>query len=163
MSRHHKVQCTWPVANLELWMEGGAWGAEKLINGPAPSSVRDTSEGNQRTRVMPWSSSWGTWSSPQGSCLGLHGTGCPDSHPLSGSWKLSWVFDLYWLQQSCLKTKEDVNTSRNTWHIEVNISQTRWPLDPENISDFLCPMSLSLILWIAEINYFVMCFVNPRK
>ena len=119
---------------------------------------------SENCEVMSWSSSWSTWSSPQGSCLGLHGTSCPDSHPLSGSWKLSWVFDLYWLQQSCLKTKEDVNTSnRNTWHVEVNISQTKWALDPQNISDFLCPMSLSLILWIAEINYFVMCFVNPRK
>ena len=30
--------------------------------------------------------------------------------------------------KSCLNTKEEVNTSRNT---EVNISQTRWALDPE--------------------------------
>ena len=30
-------------------MEGGAWGTEELINGPAPGSVRNTSEGNQRT------------------------------------------------------------------------------------------------------------------
>ena len=35
---------TWPVANLEIWVEGSARGTEELLNCPASSSIRNTSE-----------------------------------------------------------------------------------------------------------------------
>ena len=45
-----RLSLTWPVAYLELWVEGCARGTEELLNGPAAHTVSNTSEGIRKLR-----------------------------------------------------------------------------------------------------------------